>query len=83
MLGGRDWSILNRDTRKEGVVKATLLPLYPTLPHFTPLVWNAGWVSESLCTGVESIKSRAPTGFRTQNHAARVEYLYQLNYPVR
>jgi hypothetical protein len=49
--------------------------------HFNwplPIVWEAGWASEPVWTGVENL---APTGIRSPDRPARSESLYRLRYP--
>jgi hypothetical protein len=60
------------------VVNATARPIYPWEWDAVPTAQEAGWASESVCTGAENF---IHTGIRFPDRPARNELLYWLRYP--
>ena len=60
------------------MVNATLRPLYAREWDLVPIMWEAGWISGPVWTGVENL---APTGIRSPDCQARSKSLYRLCYP--
>jgi len=60
------------------VIIATPLPLYPRERDPVPIVQEAGWAPEPVCTDAESLTP--PTGIRSPDRPARTESLYGSTY---
>ena len=54
-------------------------PLYPRKTESVPIVWEAGWNSGPVWTGVENL---APIGIRSPDRPPRSESLYRLLIPA-
>ena len=59
------------------VANVTPRPLNPREKDSVPIVQEAGWAPEPVCTGAKNIAS---TGIRSPDRPARKESLYRLSY---